>query len=55
MDFFLFARLEIGSSDIVRGRGGPKGPTSTLSTSSTFLSHIEVAAIVVGRVIVEEI
>lgn len=49
----LLDRREMGSKDIVRGFGGVRSPTSTVSMRFTFRSHDEVAAIEVGRVIVD--
>jgi hypothetical protein len=53
-DFFLL-RFDMGSKEIVRGFGGCMGAISTVSTSDTFLSQEDVAAIEVGLVIVEVI
>lgn len=47
--------FEMGSRDIIRGLGASRGPMSTVSIKLTFLSQLDVAAIEVGRVIVERI
>jgi hypothetical protein len=51
----LLIRLDIGSRDIVLGFGGVMGPMSTVSTRESFLSQLDVAAIDVGRVMVDVI
>lgn len=51
----IFAFLEIGSNDIVRGLSGTRGPMSTVSIRDTLRSQLEVAAIDVGRVMVARI
>ena len=53
--FLLLVRLDIGSREIVRGLGAVMGPISTVSTREIFWSQLDVAAIEVGRVIVEVI
>lgn len=53
--FLLPARLDIGSREIVLGRGGFIGPISTVSTSDSFWSQLDVAAMEVGRVSVDVI
>ena len=53
--FLLLVRLDIGSREIVRGLGGFMGPMSTVSTREIFWSQLDVAAIEVGRVMVEVI
>jgi hypothetical protein len=49
-DFFFLVFLDIGSRKIVLGGGGGRRPTSILSASITFLSHVVVAAMDRGRV-----
>lgn len=51
----IFALLEIGSSDIIRGFGGMRGPMSIVSIREIFWSQLDVAAIDVGRVMVARI
>jgi hypothetical protein len=50
VDFFLLARLEMGSRKMVLERGGASKPTSSCSTRVTFLSQFDVGAMVVGLV-----
>lgn len=49
-DFFLRVRFEIGSKKMVLDRGGASNPTSICWTRVTFLSHVDVGAMLVGLV-----
>lgn len=51
----LLEFFAIGSREMVRGFGILMGPISTVSTKDILRSHVDVAAIDVGRVRVERI